>query len=308
MSELTLLDELARQQEASPPVRDRLTVTLFVVAAVHAAIILGVTFAPRRPDAGSTAHSLEVLLVPNPVSEESVNTNADYLAQVNQRGSGTAKDVRGAESPTHPPQDPGADGEDPTNDATSDPGRAGDANVLSTRSASKNRRYFAHDGSTATGGSAPVVYADARLPEAPGADEGSALSLRGRTERELLVAANTRESSVAVYLDGWRRKIERIGTANYPLEAARRAGMTGSPVLEVQILSDGRLGEALVRRSSGHPELDQAAIAILKLAAPFEPFPRRLAAQHDALRLSYEWQFLGGELHDAPSRMPADTR
>ena len=308
MSHPTILDELTRQHEASPPVRDRLTVMLFIVAAAHAALILGVTFSPPRPDSGSTAHSLEVLLVQNPVSEETVNTSADYLAQVNQRGSGTSPDARGAESPTHTPRDSGTEGADPTNDVSGDPGRAGDPNVLATRRASKHRRYFAHDGGAATSGGAPVVFVDPRLPEAPGADEGDTLSLRGHAQRELVVAANTRESSVAVYLDGWRRKIERIGTANYPLEAARRAGMTGSPVLEVQILADGRLGAAVIRRSSGHPELDQAAIAILKLASPFEPFPRQLAAQHDALRLSYEWQFLGGELHDSRVSMPADTR
>ncbi|MBS0393997.1 MAG: TonB family protein, partial [Proteobacteria bacterium] len=144
--------------------------------------------------------------------------------------------------------------------------------------------------------------------EAAGADEGEALRLRGRTERELLVTANTRESSVAVYLHGWRRKIERVGTANYPLEAVRRSAVSGSPVLEVQILADGRLGGAWVKRSSGDPELDQASVAILKLAAPFEPFPRALAARHDALRLVYEWQFVGSQVRDSSVRMPADTR
>ena len=79
-------------------------------------------------------------------------------------------------------------------------------------------------------------------------------------------------------------------------------------MLEVQILADGRLGGAFIKRSSGHAELDRAALAILKLAAPFEPFPNALASQHDALRLTYEWQFLGGELGDSTVRMPGNTR
>ena len=33
---------------------------------------------------------------------------------------------------------------------------------------------------------------------------------------------------------------------------------------------------------------------ILKLAAPFDPFPRELGAKHDEIRIAYEWQFLGG--------------
>jgi hypothetical protein len=33
---------------------------------------------------------------------------------------------------------------------------------------------------------------------------------------------------------------------------------------------------------------------ILKLAAPYDPFPSELAAKHDEIRIAYEWQFLDG--------------
>jgi hypothetical protein len=33
---------------------------------------------------------------------------------------------------------------------------------------------------------------------------------------------------------------------------------------------------------------------ILKLAAPYDPFPAELNAKHDEIRIAYEWQFLGG--------------
>jgi protein TonB len=307
VSETLLLEEIAARQEARPPVRDRLTTTLFLVAALHAIVILGITFAPPSSPGAADANSLEVLLVRDPVAEERLNTSADYLAQVNQRGSGTGADVRGAESPHSLPSQPATEGRDDSRgDTGSDAGEAGSADLLASRASSRDRRFFSHGAPSAPTGS-PLVL-EPLSPEASGADEGDELRLRGRTERELLVTANTRESSVAVYLHSWRRKIERVGTLNYPMEAVRRAGLSGSPVLEVQILADGRLGGAWVRRSSGHPELDQASIAILKLAAPFEPFPRALAERHDALRLVYEWQFLGGEVRDSTVRMPADTR
>jgi protein TonB len=67
-----------------------------------------------------------------------------------------------------------------------------------------------------------------------------------------------------------------------------------SPVLEVAIESSGTLSKAVIRTSSGYPELDQAALSILKLASPFDPFPPELAKEYRVLRFAYEWQFVGG--------------
>lgn len=307
MSALALLDELQRLHEARPPVRDRMTTTLFLVAILHAILILGVTFSAARAPGGTGAPTLEVLVVQDPVAEDQVNRTADYLAQVNQRGSGTSPDARGAESPRSAASAAERDG---APDAAGGTGRTGAAegehDLVATRTESKELWRFAPGSSAAPAGS-PLVLQPLSL-EASGADEGDELRLKGKAQKELLVTANTRESSVAVYLDGWRRKVERIGTMNYPMDVIRRGRMSGNPVLEVQILGDGTLGQAIVRRSSGFPELDQAAVAILKLAAPYEPFPPRLAKNHDALRLVYEWQFLGGEVEDGSVRMPADTK
>ena len=301
-----LLEELTRQREAAPPLRDRLSTTLFLVGALHALVILGVTFAPPRSAASRVVSSLEVLLVQDPVADERLNTSADYLAQVSQRGAGTAADVRRAESPREALP---ADGTDAQPDAAGArahaSGASGREDLVATRAAAPERNVM-HGGPAAPQG-APLVLEPLSAAMA-GADDGDALRLKGRTERELFVTANTRESSVAVYLDHWRSRIERIGTMNYPMQAARRAHMSGNPVLEVRILANGQLGGAAVQRSSGHPELDQAALGILKLAAPFEPFPAALAARHDSLRLAYEWQFMEGELKDSSVRMPDDTR
>ena len=52
-------------------------------------------------------------------------------------------------------------------------------------------------------------------------------------------------------------------------------------------------------------ELDAAAMDILKLAAPFDAFPKELAARHDVLRFAYEWQFVGGRLAGSSVMAPA---
>ena len=75
-------------------------------------------------------------------------------------------------------------------------------------------------------------------------------------------------------------------------------------MIEVVLASSGGLVRADVRRSSGFGELDGAAMDILKLAAPFEPFPEELAAKHDVLRFAYEWEFVGGRLAGSSVAVP----
>src|SRR5262249_5780210 len=127
--------------------------------------------------------------------------------------------------------------------------------------------------------------------------------LKGPQSDELWITPDTQASDVAPYLDGWRRKVERIGTINYPT-AARAGTAAANPVVEVGILSNGSLDKVLIRRSSGNPGLDEAALSILKLASPFDPFPAEVAAHHHVLRFVYEWQFLGGRVGGTLSSVP----
>ena len=136
-----------------------------------------------------------------------------------------------------------------------------------------------------------------------GSDTDAELQLKGAPRRELLVTPNTRLSEVALYLDAWKRRIEQVGTVNFP-NAARRSKLSGNPVVEVVLASSGGLVRADVRRSSGYGELDRAAMDILKLATPFEAFPEELAAKYEVLRFSYEWRFVGGRLAGSSVEAP----
>jgi protein TonB len=77
--------------------------------------------------------------------------------------------------------------------------------------------------------------------------------------------------------------------------------------VEVQIGANGRLIEASVRRSSGHGSLDNAALSILKLASPFDPFPAEMAAQYAQLRFAYQWEFVAGALQTGAVTASSDT-
>ena len=112
-------------------------------------------------------------------------------------------------------------------------------------------------------------------------DDGIQLRIRGETKQQLWIAADTRESDVAVYLDSWRRKIERVGTMNFP-SAARRRQFSGTPVIEVTIGADGRLLQSPdPPLAAVTPRSTKRRMRILKLASPYDPFPPELAAKHD---------------------------
>jgi protein TonB len=170
---------------------------------------------------------------------------------------------------------------------------AGNEELVATRTRAQNIFYFASAASAKESSQLPVLLEKRPDLAITPNDDGVELHLRGEPSHQLWIAADTRESDVAVYLDSWRRKIERVGTMNFP-DAARRQKLSGTPVIEVTIGADGKLLQTLVRRSSGHAEIDEAAMRILKLAAPFDPFPGDLVAKHDEIRIAYEWQFLGG--------------
>jgi protein TonB len=108
--------------------------------------------------------------------------------------------------------------------------------------------------------------------------------------RRKAISTSTREYRYASYMEAWRRKVERIGNLNYPEEAARR-GLYGALILHVAVRADGSLETVRVVRSSGQQVLDEAAVRIVELAAPFAPFPADIAAETDVLDITRTWQF-----------------
>jgi protein TonB len=281
---------------------DRLTVTLFLAGVFHLIVILGISFAPPTANPGD-GPTLEVLLVNSSLPDTMLNERADYLAERTQQGSGNTPDGMtrqpragaGAEALPGSPQGGVA--------APATAGRLqGDGELLTGRGG--RPKYIGEIADADAAPAAEPLETFAGLPSPfAGSDEDSELELKGAPRRELVVTPNTRTSEVAVYLDSWKRRIEQVGTLNFP-NAARRSKLSGNPVIEVVLASSGGLVRADVRRTSGYGELDRAAMDILRLATPFEAFPEELAARHDVLRFAYEWQFVGGRLAGSAVEIP----
>ena len=106
--------------------------------------------------------------------------------------------------------------------------------------------------------------------------------------RKVLTGANTKSVTFAHYFDAMRQKIEAYGSTFFPRANGRP--LYGSLVIVVSVDSQGRITNnaqgkdgVSIGRSSGNPELDRQALAIVRASAPFGPFPSEMRNQIDVL-------------------------
>jgi protein TonB len=287
---LTLMG-LAGLREGKAPVRERLLTMLFLAGIAHAIVILGLSFG--AVGRSGRAPGMEVLLVTEDLPEARRNDTATYLAQRTQIGSGNTRTL-----PTGSPEAHAAPAPETLLGGLERWAAAaqenGDERAVATSTPQPVILWFGQIGQRAPA-TALERHLDAGNTARHGRGDAPELVLRGDPKTGQWISPDTKASTLAPYLDAWRRKVERVGTLNFP-SAARRPDYSGSPVIEVALGSDGRLIEATIQRPSSHAEIDEAALQILKLASPFEAFPPALARRYSAVRFAYQWDFFGGQL------------
>ncbi len=276
---------------------DRLSSTFFIAILFHGIVILGVGFSAAIDKLLGSNPTLEVVLVTDDMASETPPEEADYLAQKNMRGSGEDESqTRSARlTPAGAPVD--IDGSNSGNhvlDAKAQPENAMPRAVTALAPSDESASI---DATSQTVSFTEPLVAQRMVVNTdfirPSDDYSRDREVKKRNNREHFVSVNARESDVAEYLAHWKSRVERLGTNRFPT-IARNSEFSGSPTLEVAINADGSLHQIIVRRSSGHKPLDQAALEILQLASPFEPFGEELRGRYDVLRFAYEWHFEDG--------------
>jgi protein TonB len=279
---------------------------LFVAALVHGVVILGVTFTAVKLREDVPAPALNVTLIVDTQQDQAPPVHADFLANRNQRGGGEASRgdrpttaLSGGQPVTQLGEAGGAD-----LDAGVPRDRAPSAQQLATRSAADDRipALPAPDAPPTELPQKAAVLIDQSAPQTLATEVDLRAQLPKTGDRTLIATPSTERSVLAEYLDSWRRRVERIGTANYPAKLLGPA--RGKPTLEVTIDADGSLATIVVQRSSGDKALDQAALKILRLAAPFEPLPANVRDSYDRLRFAYEWDFFNDAVPARDAKRP----
>lgn len=275
---------------------ERLLSTLLYALAVHLVVILGVEFDLRVRVDGVVEPDLEITLV-SP-SAEPASKAADFLAQTANAGGGTREEVllpttRLAMQSTS--DDPPAPEPVEQPEALRSPPQSQQTELATDRPAAT--KVAPKPGSQRNARPETLTPAQLIRDSIEYAQLAAQLSEQtqryARRPRKTYVTAATKEYRYAAYMEAWRAKVERVGNLNYP-EAARRAGVTGSLRLVVELDPDGGVRDVRVRRSSGQPVLDEAARRIVRLAEPYAPFPEDIRRDTDLLVIARTWVFEEG--------------
>jgi protein TonB len=172
---------------------------------------------------------------------------------------------------------------------------------------------------------APVTQQDKPDPSRDGADNTDAAKAIARMTAEItqriadenkrprktFISPSTREAGYALYYKAMQKRVEEVGTLNFPQQDGRK--LYGELVVYIPVFQDGTLydkeGGPHIERSSGNPALDKAALAIVRRAAPFGRFPpnMRSADRDDLWIVITRFRFTREEKLQADLRAQGDT-
>lgn len=257
--------------------------------AFHAFILFGISFA--LPDVRNLAHRLEPLQVTLVNSKSKTRPNsATAYAQNNLDGGGNVADDRRASTP-FPVM---SDDERFTPEQTTQRTKQLEEEVkrLLTQTKSNYRieqqKTAAQQVENKKDGEDMVQLSleIARLE----AEINKSISMYERMPKRKFIGARTQEYRYAQYVEDWRSKVERVGNMNYP-QQARDQQIYGKLTLTISIRSDGSVENVEINKSSGQRILDAAAMRIVRLAAPYAPFPNEIRKDTDILSITRTWSF-----------------
>jgi protein TonB len=113
---------------------------------------------------------------------------------------------------------------------------------------------------------------------------------------KLFVGKDTPSSRVvALYVGSVEDKLRRIG--NLTLQPTTERSTGGTVVIQLEIRPDGVLEDIRVIRSSGSVALDDSAVRVVRMSAPFSAFPPELKAQATSLVLVRFLSFPPSQVH-----------
>lgn len=281
-------------QSPSSTSADRFGVTFLFSLIAHAVIALGITFSIEK--SAPSLPALDVILVQSANAQKP--EQADFLAQASNSGGGESEKSTRPTDPLSSPVPKPVDGiaPRPTESGAPRPSQPTKAELLTTRSSELSVSTARESPDTPDFDAANErEILERKLEMARLAQEIQRESEQyAKRPKRKYISANTKEYAYAGYMSAWVARVERIGNLNYP-DDARRQDLHGQLVLTVGLNRDGSIKSIDVIQPSGHKILDDAAIRIVNLSAPFNVLPKD-GEVIDELYITRTWQFLPGNI------------
>lgn len=298
---------------------DRLGLTVFFALVIHSLLILGISFdiiKPQRP--AEKLPGLEITLVQSK-SEKKIK-DADFRAQANQEGGGDSKQKERPAAPAQPlvqqqevmpvqqprqvpPQPPAP--QPVLKPRPPEPAAAPPAPVQEVITAAQAPQKVAStppapkpEPKQQTRLSAAQLLSRSRQIASLAAEIDQTQRLFAQRPKRKVISARTSEYRFSSYEEAWRQKVERIGRINFPDEAKRRQ-LSGKLIMAVTLKPDGSIQQLEIRQPSRHKILDDAALRIVRLAAPYAPFSKEMRKDTDELVIIRTWIFEAGKSFSA---------
>lgn len=267
---------------------DRMLVALFIAFIVHMIIVLGVSFTEPEPPI-QNSRSIDVILVNTPAKK--APKKAKFLAQNHQIGSGEK---------THKPEPPAqriaSQGNSQRKQA--DKVEQEEAEPKAKQKAITQQKAAAkivtekHPETTHDKEKHPQLTAEMLQQQI--AQYGTEIKLKeqsaDQTKIKFANSVSAHQYVAAQYVKDWESKVERTGNTNYPVIAAKK-NFSGALTMDVGIKADGSIYSIRISRSSGYPELDEAAKRIVRMSAPFPALPSDLLKELNVLVITRKWKF-----------------
>jgi protein TonB len=264
-----------------------LLIALFLAAVIHVFIGLGVNFTAPHPE--EISRSIDITLVNMP--SKKAPEKAQFLAQENQLGAGEQSKK---EEP--PPQQLPSQGNSPAKQekkSAPEQSKPKAAKKLITQKKAEKKIVTASKPDTGQH-TEKHPQLSAEMLQQQIAQLGTEIKLSQQSAEQTKIkfvdSVSAHKYIAAQYMKDWEDKVERTGNLNYP-EVAAKKNFSGTLTMDVGIKADGSIYSIRINQSSGNPALDEAAIRIVRMSAPFAPLPEDLRKELDVLVITRVWKF-----------------
>lgn len=270
---------------------DKLLFCLFLAVAFHALLFFGVGF--KVPDLSSNPLNKTFNVVLAQFESETKPEKADFIGQANQEGGGESEHML-APSAIEKAQfdDPNKTSSEPQLPPLQQAEQKTNPDLIASTAGNKSTNQKVEkqaEKREALPDTNALLQKSYELSGLIANLDSEQINQAKKSDRRQVSAAIHR-SSDALYLDTWRRKIERVGNQNYP-ERAKVEKIYGNLTLKVAINQNGTINEVTIMKSSGKKMLDDAAIRIVRLAAPFSPLSEEMKKDTEILEIIRIWRF-----------------